>query len=281
VAVRFLDDALAGELTEQFMLEGAHFGADAGTMDGEIAIPVRNNAGTPIAWFKWIPERPGAQILAETVPAMAAALVVAGIVIVMLLFRLKRSSVEIEAARSEAQHRALHDPLTGLGNRTLFQERLTQALERLGRGSDPVALLALDLDRFKQVNDSLGHEAGDELLQSVCKRIQRLLGDTDTLARVGGDEFVILQSAIKAVADSQALSQKIIAKVAEPYALGAGDARIGVSIGIAVAREPRDALDLVARADFALYQAKESGRNQARLYDEDAPRKTRSDDVAA
>ena len=268
VAVRFLDDALAAELMEQFLLDGAHFASDPTPAPGEAVMPIPDKSGKPIAWFKWTPDRPGAQILEETVPAMLAVLAIAGVVIFVLMRRLRRSSAELEAARAEAQHRALHDPLTGLANRTMFQERLTQALASLNRGGDPVALLALDLDRFKEVNDTFGHEAGDELLKQVSTRLKALLRDTDTLARLGGDEFVVLQNAIKVVGDAETLSQRIIAKVSEPYRLAGADVRIGVSIGVAVARDAAaDGLDLPARADFALYQAKEAGRNTFRLYD--------------
>ena len=269
VAVRFLDDALAAELTEQFMLEGAHFSSDPTATDGQTVLPVPDNSGKPIAYFKWLPEKPGAQLLMETVPAMIGALLLAGSVIFFLMRRLQRSSAELEAARADAQHRALHDPLTGLANRAMFQERLTQALESLSKSSDPIALLALDLDRFKQVNDTLGHEAGDELLKQVSVRLTDLLRDTDTLARLGGDEFVILQSAIKTVQDAGKLSDRIISRISEPYRIAGTDVRIGVSIGVALARDAgRDGLDLPARADFALYQAKESGRNQYKLYDD-------------
>lgn len=268
VAVRFLDDALAAELMEQFLLENAHFSSDPTPAKGEAVMPILDKTGRTIAWFKWTPDRPGAKILEETVPAMLAVLAVAGVVIFFLMLRLRKSSAELEAARAEAQYRALHDPLTGLANRTMFQERLTQALAGLNRGGDPVALLALDLDRFKQVNDSLGHEAGDELLKQVSARLKALLRDTDTLARLGGDEFMVLQNAIKAVGDAETLSKRIIAKVSEPYRLAGTDVRIGVSIGVAVARDAAaDGLDLPARADFALYQAKEAGRNTFRLYD--------------
>jgi diguanylate cyclase (GGDEF)-like protein len=268
VAVRFLDDALAAELMQQFLLDNVHFATDPTAAKGEAVLPITDKSGKPIAWFKWTPDRPGAQILEETLPAMLAVLVVAGIVIFVLMRRLRKSSDELEAARAEAHHRSLHDPLTGLANRTMFQERLTQALAGLNRGGDPLALLALDLDRFKAVNDTLGHEAGDELLKQVSARLKALLRDTDTLARLGGDEFVVLQNAIKAVGDAETLSQRIIAKVSEPYRLAGTDVRIGVSIGVAVARDAAlDGLDLPARADFALYQAKEAGRNTFRLYD--------------
>jgi diguanylate cyclase (GGDEF)-like protein len=272
VIVRFLDEAIATELSEQFMLDGAHFSTDPKPADGEAVVPMTNTAGQPVAYMKWLPDRPGAQILAETLPGLIANLVGATLVIALLMWRLQRSSAELETARAEAHHRALHDPLTGLANRAMFQERLTQALEALGKGSDPIALLALDLDRFKHVNDTLGHEAGDELLRQVSRRLKDLLRDEDTLARLGGDEFVILQSAIKTVKDAGLLSDRIISRVSEPYRIAGTDVRIGVSIGVAVASEAgRDGLDLPARADFALYQAKESGRNQYKLYEEQPP----------
>ena len=269
VIVRFLDETIATELSEQFMLDGAHFSTDPTPAEGEAVVPVTNNAGQPVAYMKWLPDRPGAQILSETLPGLVANLVGATLVIGLLMWRLRRSSGELERARAEAHHRALHDPLTGLANRAMFQERLTQALEALNKGGDPIALLALDLDRFKHVNDTLGHEAGDELLRQVSMRLKDLLRDDDTLARLGGDEFVILQSAIKTVKDAGLLSDRIISRVSEPYRIAGTDVRIGVSIGVAVARDAgRDGLDLPARADFALYQAKESGRNQYKLYEE-------------
>ena len=281
VAVRFLDDALARELTEQFLLEGAEFTTASTAPSGTALVPITNRAGDTVAWFRWQPDRPGAALLSETMPMFAGALALAGAFIWWLTRRLQRSSAELEAARSDAQHRALHDPLTGLANRAMFQERLTRALERLGKGGDPVALLALDLDRFKQVNDTFGHEAGDELLRQVAQRLAALLSDNDTLARLGGDEFVILQDAIKTVAQSQSLSERIIARISEPYRLAGTEVRIGVSIGVALAADAaRDGLDLPARADFALYQAKESGRNRYCLYDTavaEAPSAAKSD----
>lgn len=269
VVARFLDGALAEELMGQYLIDGARFDVAPTPAVNEAAFSIDNKAGQPVAWFKWQPDRPGSLLLSETAPAMGIAIAVAGLVIVILMRSLRRSSAQLEAERAKAQHQALHDPLTGLANRAMFQDRLTQALERLSPGGDPVALLALDLDRFKQVNDTLGHEAGDELLRQVSARLTALLGDSDTLARLGGDEFVILQGAIKTVGESSKLSERIISRVSEPYKLAGTHVRIGVSIGVALAHDAaRDGLDLPARADFALYQAKESGRNTFKLYDE-------------
>jgi diguanylate cyclase (GGDEF)-like protein len=272
VVVRFLDGALAEQLMDQYLIDGARYDTTPALGANEAAVPLKTRAGDVLAWFKWQPERPGSILLQETAPAMAIAVIVAGLVIAILMRSLRRSSAELEAERARAQHQALHDPLTGLANRAMFQQRLTEALERLSPGSNPIALLALDLDRFKQVNDTLGHEAGDELLRQVAGRIKALIADNDTLARLGGDEFVILQSAIRTVNESSKLSEKIITRVSEPYKLAGTEVRIGVSIGVALAKDAAsDGLDLPARADFALYQAKESGRNQFKLYDELKP----------
>jgi len=269
VAIRFLDNALAGELMDQYLIEGAHFTSDAEAAAGEASFPLLNQAGETVAYFRWVPDRPGAQILNETMPAMLGALLAGGGIIALLMRGLRRSSAELEAARAEAHHRALHDPLTGLANRAGFQERLTQAIAALRRNRSPVALLALDLDRFKQVNDRLGHEAGDRLLQQVALRLQPLLRDTDTLARLGGDEFAIIQTAIKTVGDCKTLSERIISRIREPFMLEGVDASIGVSIGIAVAGDAdNDGEDLTSRADYALYEAKDAGRDRYHVFGE-------------
>jgi diguanylate cyclase (GGDEF)-like protein len=267
-SVRFLDDAAARELMEHYLIEGARFTSNDALADGETALPLNSASGQPVAWFKWQPDRPGATILAETAPALTGMLAAVALVIFVLIQRLRRSSSELEAARAEAQHRALHDPLTGLANRAGFQERLTQAIAGLGHGPSAIALLALDLDRFKQVNDTLGHEAGDLLLKQVAERLRPLLRDSDFIARLGGDEFAIIQSALATIDDAKSLSARVVARISEPYSLNGQQAQIGVSIGIAVAGSPEDGVDLPSRADFALYEAKEAGRNQARLFGE-------------
>src|SRR6185369_5874495 len=128
---------------------------------------------------------PGAALLTETLPASLGLLGVVVVVISLLLFGLARSTKALEKARAEALHRATHDPLTGLANRALFNERLE-------RSPLPLTLLALDLDKFKAVNDTMGHEAGDELLKQVAARLTPLVSDNGLVARLGGDEFMVL-----------------------------------------------------------------------------------------
>ncbi|HEY5827758.1 MAG TPA: PAS-domain containing protein [Hyphomicrobiaceae bacterium] len=174
-----------------------------------------------------------------------------------------------EQHRSEARiaHMALHDALTGLPNRILLNERLEDALRRVKRG-EIVATHLLDLDHFKTVNDSLGHPAGDKLLRTVADRLRALIRDTDTIARMGGDEFAIVQTAITQPADATALAHRAIEAISAPYVVEGHHVVIGTSIGIAVG--PSDALtpdQLVRNADLALYRAKADGRGTYRFFE--------------
>ena len=174
-----------------------------------------------------------------------------------------------EQRRSEAKiaHMALHDTLTALPNRTLLNERLEQALARATRG-EMVAIHILDLDHFKHVNDTLGHPVGDKLLQMVGVRLRALVRDTDTIARMGGDEFAIVQVALSQIADATSLAQRIIATVCEPYEIDGHQVVIGTSIGITVA--PSDGLipdELIRNGDLALYRAKGDGRGNFRFFE--------------
>ncbi|MEG3640796.1 ammonium transporter [Magnetococcus sp. PR-3] len=161
------------------------------------------------------------------------------------------------------------DQLTGLPNRRLFQDRLTQALAQADRASGRVALFFLDLDRFKPINDTLGHQAGDELLQKAAVRINDSVRSSDTVARLGGDEFTVILPNIQNGQDLSRIAEGIITSLTNTFHLKAGEANISTSIGVAV--YPDDAQDdeaLVRAADAALYQAKDHGRNNAQFFTE-------------
>lgn len=163
---------------------------------------------------------------------------------------------------------AQHDLLTGLANRALFSEKLDDAAKRLKRHGTNFTVLMLDLDRFKNVNDTLGHPAGDQLLVEVAQRLESSLRDTDVVARLGGDEFAIIQENEKIQSDGAiALARKIIALIEQPFDLNGHKVGVGTSIGIAFAPEHgSDAEGLLQKADIALYAAKSGGRNDFRIF---------------
>ncbi len=170
--------------------------------------------------------------------------------------------------RSEAKivHMALHDALTDLPNRVLLNERLESALARVRRG-ETLAVHLLDLDHFKTVNDTLGHPAGDKLLKMVAARLRALVRETDTIARMGGDEFAILQAGISQPADATALALRVIQSLSAPYELDDIPVVIGTSVGIAVGPADGTAPDqLIRNSDLALYRAKGDGRSTYRFF---------------
>jgi diguanylate cyclase (GGDEF)-like protein len=163
---------------------------------------------------------------------------------------------------------ALHDLLTGLPNRTLLCDRLGQELARARREGGLVAVLLLDLDRFRDINDTLGHPAGDRLLCAVGQRISAAVRATDTLARLGGDEFVLIQPQSRTMADVAALADKVLATLAVPFDLAGQEIHLSTSIGVALF--PQDGPDpdtLLQHAELALYRAKAQGRHQARFFE--------------
>jgi diguanylate cyclase (GGDEF)-like protein len=174
---------------------------------------------------------------------------------------------EQRRAERKIEHMAHHDALTGLANRALLSERLEQALS-LFHGERMVAVHHLDLDQFKAVNDTLGHPAGDRLLKAVADRLRSLVRESDTIARMGGDEFIIVQTSIADPAEATTLAQEIIAWISEPYEIDGQQTMVGTSIGIAVS--PGDGLvpeRLLRNADLALYRAKGDGRGTFRFFE--------------
>jgi diguanylate cyclase (GGDEF)-like protein len=195
------------------------------------------------------------------------------VAVVLVMSFLYRSLVdlvhELEEREAAAQHLALHDQLTSLANRALLEDRLSQALTRYRRTGEQVALLMLDLDRFKQVNDTLGHNAGDKLVQEVGERLRSLVRETDTVARIGGDEFAIVQISPKGEADVRRLCERIINIIRKPFLIGEREARVGVSIGAVFAtREVSEASELLRKADITMYRAKAAGRDCFRIFTE-------------
>lgn len=181
-------------------------------------------------------------------------------------FRLELMIEDLLAAQA-ALESARRDALTGLPNRGLFHELLSQACADARRDGHGLALMFVDLDRFKTVNDTLGHDAGDELLIQVSERLRACVREGDVVARLGGDEFTVILSPLADKETGIRIAERIVADLHREFALSLGVAHIGVSIGISLF--PEDAtqpVTLLKNADVAMYQAKEAGRNTYRLY---------------
>jgi diguanylate cyclase (GGDEF)-like protein/PAS domain S-box-containing protein len=179
-----------------------------------------------------------------------------------------RDTTERRRMEEEIRHMAQHDALTGLPNRRLLMDIITISVAEARRHQNKLAILFLDLDRFKEVNDTLGHEAGDQLLQEVAKRLKGVVRESDTVARIGGDEFNILITDITRLENATSTIQKIIDCFQDPFLITGHELHVTTSIGISIYPDDSDKIDTLFRyADIALYHAKELGKNTYQFYD--------------
>lgn len=242
---------LASTLSNGYALGGAHIGDATDIATGEISVPL---PGEQDRLLIWTPRRFGSELFMQVAPIRVAASLVFMLGIGFLMRRLYLLAHELEGRRVEAQALAARDALTGLGNRLAFDNGMERLL---AEAPGEVAVFYLDLDGFKQVNDTLGHGAGDDVLRTVGQRLAKLAEPTDVLVRLGGDEFVVLRATHGSREELARLALKIETALAEPVLLGTQTLQIGVSIGIAVA--PADGTTgnaLLEAADAALYRAK-------------------------
>jgi diguanylate cyclase (GGDEF)-like protein len=186
-----------------------------------------------------------------------------------LLGRAIRYAIERKFAEVQLFHQALHDPLTGLANRALLMERLAQAIARTERRPSSVAVLFLDIDRFKTINDNFGHEVGDSVLACIGDRLRKALRPEDMASRFGGDEFVVLCEDLEDDRHVVTIANRIGRSISEPISLEAGEVVVTTSIGIAAARGIRDRPEVLLRdADAAVYRAKDRGRDRFEFFDQ-------------
>ena len=184
--------------------------------------------------------------------------------LVVAMVRAQTMTESAEAAAAQMSHMATHDGLTGLPNRALLTDRLTQAIVRTQRSGKRVALMYLDLDHFKHINDSLGHDVGDGLLQAVAARLRENVRQSDTVCRQGGDEFVVLLAEIDNTHDAAQSAQKLLTALSEPYMVGDHRLHLTLSMGISIHAKGTPGVETMMRdADTAMYHAKRQGATRS------------------
>jgi diguanylate cyclase (GGDEF)-like protein len=268
MSVKFIDSRVLAGIANQLRLVNLRKIGDAAVPDGDLAYELEGREGNEIARFAWTPKQPGAEIVNSVIPFIAVALAGFALLAAFVLGYMRRTAVAIAAGESRLRHLAMHDPLCGLPNRIFFGERLESVIEEVRAGSSPAAVFYIDLDHFKDVNDTLGHHVGDELIRNVTLRLSHTLRGDDLVARLGGDEFAVISSVGGDIEKMTSLAKRMIAAICAPYAIGGQNILIGASIGIAVIdRKCAGAADIMRYADMALYRAKNEGRNRACIYD--------------
>jgi len=268
VSVKFFDEDVLAAIASSLQLRNLHKIDKGPVAAGDYVFDLTDKQGHSIAHFAWTPKRPGAEIVQSVIPFIAVALAGFAILAGLVLRYMRRTAETIAAGETRLRHLAMHDPLCGLPNRIFFGERLEQIIEKVRQGSRTAAVFYIDLDHFKDVNDTLGHPIGDELIRSVTQRLSRTLRGDDLVARLGGDEFAVITSGDFDHATLQAMATRMIATICAPYSIGSQTIVIGASIGIALIHEHvGGAADIMRHADMALYRAKNEGRNRACIYD--------------
>jgi diguanylate cyclase len=268
VAVKYIDDAMLQEIDERLDLSGLHRIDDPAQAGDAMVTAIVDAQGDTIARLAWRPARPGGLIVWRVLPFIAVALVGFALLLGLMMRHMRRTAQTIAAGETQLRHLALHDPVCGLPNRIYFGERLETVIDEVRRGGPSAAVFYIDLDHFKDVNDTLGHHIGDELILNVTQRLSRIIRGDDLVARLGGDEFAIITTCPSDSYSLQALAGRIISTVCAPYSINGHNIIIGASIGIAVIdRRAGDAGDILRYADMALYRAKNEGRNRACIYD--------------
>jgi diguanylate cyclase len=269
LALQFLDDALFVEIGYRLQLANLRAVSDEPVTSGDYVLDLRGAHGQTVARFSWTPQRPAAAVLQSVIPFLAIAIVGFALLAAYLLRYMRHTAAAIAAGEDRLRYLALHDPLSGLPNRVYFGEALESTIARVRQGGPPTAVFYLDLDHFKDVNDTLGHSIGDELIRSVTQRLSNTLRGDDLVARLGGDEFAIITTASADHTLLQSIARRIISTLCAPYMVGGNTIVIGASIGIVVIDQHSDArgADLMRYADMALYRAKNEGRNRACIYD--------------
>ncbi|HKY85372.1 MAG TPA: EAL domain-containing protein [Pseudorhodoplanes sp.] len=269
LSVKFIDDEVLAEIANRLQLKNLRKVGAEQISPGDHSVDLADDNNNMIARFAWTPKRPGAEIVRSVIPFIAVALAGFALLAGLIFGYMRRTTATIAASENSLRYLALHDPLCGLPNRNYFGERLQAVIREVQRGGPSAAVFYIDLDHFKDVNDTLGHPVGDELIRNVTFRLSGTLRSDDLVARLGGDEFAVISSLGTDTTTLQSTANRIISALCAPYSISGHNIVIGASIGIATIDKRSDgaAADIMRYADMALYRAKNEGRNRACIYD--------------
>ena len=263
VSITYIDQPFITEIGRSLLLSDLALLSSPAQRYGVVSEPFVVDDGTTVGYLSWTTRRPGQVLLTIILPLVALGTIATGILSMTMLRRLRRTSEELAKRESQARYEAKHDALSGLPNRVNMVEKIERFLHAADRGAQRAIAAYIDIDRFKDINDTLGHDAGDQLIKAVAARLKTRLGSKEFLSRFGGDEFVIL-TAPAAPQGSAAVTERVAQAFALPFAINGQNIRVTASVGIAFAPDNGVSADeLMRHADIALYRAKNTGRDRA------------------
>lgn len=274
VVTKKIDETLLTGIEENFQLSGLELQLDRQVGESNAALLLAGPGGDAVARVTWVPPQPGTHLLEGLFLPLGIAFVLVGGVIGLIVTRARRAGQELQqafdarvAAQQELEYSARHDSLTDLPNRALFLEHLMSAIAHSERYGSSFTFHYLDLDGFKDVNDTFGHPAGDELLRELAVRLRNTVRTADTIARFGGDEFAVLQRSSGDRESAGLLAERMIRGVEQPFEIAGHSLHVTLSVGIAFESGAEDPEEIIRNADRALYRAKRNGGNRFEFYD--------------
>ncbi len=268
LSITYIDDEFISEIGQSLLLRDLQLGSEPVKTEGFISEPFVGDDGNLLGYLSWINRKPGAALLTIILPLVAFGVLAAWFLSKTMFNRLKRASTALARSESQARHEAKHDALSGLPNRVHMVEKIEAFLNSplVKRNGQRAVAAYIDIDRFKDINDTLGHEAGDQLIAAVAQRLVGRLRPHDFLSRFGGDEFAILCAPAGHEA-AATLAKRIAHAFESPFSVKGQNIRVTASIGLAIAPENGMTADeLMRHADIALYEAKNQGRDRAVLF---------------
>jgi len=263
ISGEFVDQNFLSILAKRYLLQDATLSPPGSArVSGHAALILRDSSKQEVALVQWRPERPGAEMLRLSMPLVFIALTALLILAMRYQKKGRQATEQLVSSEARVSHLAYHDALTGLPNRFLLVDRLQGALDLIRAGQKSFAVHCIDLDRFSEINDSFGQQAGDDLICEVSRLFAGICGPGDTLARLGKDEFAILQAGATGES-SEAMALRLIQVVSGPIEIATGRVFSGCTVGVTLIEEANlDSLECLRRADLALNRAKAAGRGQ-------------------
>ncbi|MBK8543719.1 MAG: EAL domain-containing protein [Caulobacteraceae bacterium] len=263
-----IDEAFMAQVGGSLLIPDLSLSHDAVRGSGILSEAFAADDGTPMGYLNWTPRQPGRSLLLFLLPLVALGVLGAGWLTYLMINRLKRASGDLADREAQSRHQALHDALSGLPNRHHFVEHLQEQLDGLlqTRNNGRVVVAYIDVDRFKDVNDTMGHAAGDTLIMGVAQRLRQTLSREDFLSRFGGDEFAVLRGANSPQA-AEELAERLRKSFEESFEVYGQHIKMTASIGIAMSPDHgMSPQELMRHADIALYQGKNQGRDKAMIF---------------
>jgi diguanylate cyclase (GGDEF)-like protein len=263
-----IDEVFMADVGRSLLFTDLGISETADVASGMIAEPFVADDNQPLGYLTWTPRRPGQTLLLFILPLVAMGVLGAGVLLSMMIRRLKTASGELADREQQSRHQAMHDSLCGLPNRRHFVERLQEALDGLvqSRNNSRVIVAYIDVDRFKDINDTMGHQAGDTLIMAVAQRVRASLAPDDFLARFGGDEFAVMRLAAREEAAHE-LAERLRAAFEDSFEVWGQHVRMTASIGLSMAPDHGvSPQEMMRHADIALYQGKNQGRDRAMFF---------------